>query len=436
MKPLDLIGAAVSSTFRSKTRTILTILAIFVGAFTLTITNGLGTGINRYIDDTVSGFGASDVLTVTKKADASAAPGSTAPRVYDPSTATTGGGRTGENTVSVLTSADLDALAKVSGVTTVKPVRSVSIDYIQSGGGTKYVISAAGSLVSGQTVKLDAGAKPDDAGSDLQLALPSTFVTPLGFSSAKDAVGKTVTLAVTDATRKQHTVDATVSGVSETTFSLTGGASSLLPNDALTNALYTAQQTGVQADQQNRYLQARVWFSSGASATQVKALQDRLTTAGFTSTTLQQQLGTFKAVIDGIVLVLNAFAIIALLAASFGIINTLFMSVQERTREIGLMKAMGMSSGKVFGLFSLEATFIGFLGSALGVLGGMLVGSVVSRILGRSLLSDLSGLQLVAFDARSIVFVILLVMVIAFLAGTLPAARAARQDPVESLRYE
>ena len=85
--------------------------------------------------------------------------------------------------------------------------------------------------------------------------------------------------------------------------------------------------------------------------------------------------GMFKTVIDGIVLVLNAFAIIALLAASFGIVNTLLMSVQERTREIGLMKAMGMGSGKVFGLFSLEAAFIGFLGSAIGVGVAMLAGT-------------------------------------------------------------
>ena len=82
----------------------------------------------------------------------------------------------------------------------------------------------------------------------------------------------------------------------------------------------------------------------------------------------------FKTVIDGIVLVLNAFAIIALLAASFGIVNTLFMSVQERTREIGLMKAMGMGNGRVFSLFSIEAAFIGFLGSAIGVVIAMLAG--------------------------------------------------------------
>ena len=58
MKAVDLIGTAIANTFRSRTRTLLTILAIFVGAFTLTLTNGLGTGINAYIDDTVDGVGA------------------------------------------------------------------------------------------------------------------------------------------------------------------------------------------------------------------------------------------------------------------------------------------------------------------------------------------------------------------------------------------
>src|SRR4029453_9481056 len=165
-------------------------------------------------------------------------------------------------------------------------------------------------------------------------------------------------------------------------------------------------------------------------------LQDRLTDAGYDATTLDDTLGTFNAVIDGIVLVLNAFAIIALLAASFGIVNTLLMSVQERTREIGLMKAMGMGSGKVFGLFSLEAVFIGFLGSAIGAGIGMLVGGAVSSALSGALLADLPGLTLIAFDPVSIAVIILVVMGVAFLAGTLPAARAARQDPVESLRYE
>ena len=141
--------------------------------------------------------------------------------------------------------------------------------------------------------------------------------------------------------------------------------------------------------------------------------------------------------IDGIVLVLNAFAIIALLAASFGIVNTLLMSVQERTREIGLMKAMGMGSGRVFALFSLEAAFIGFLGSAIGVGIAMLAGTGISSALVRTRCSPTCrgsrSSRSIRCRSRSI---ILIVMVIAFLAGTLPAARAAKADPVESLRYE
>lgn len=64
MKALDILASAVSNTFRGRTRTLLTVLAIFVGAFTLTITTGLGTGINRYIDTTVAEIGAEDVMTV------------------------------------------------------------------------------------------------------------------------------------------------------------------------------------------------------------------------------------------------------------------------------------------------------------------------------------------------------------------------------------
>lgn len=429
MRALDLIGTAIANTFRSKTRTILTILAIFVGAFTLTLTNGLGTGINRYIDDTVSSIGVSDVLTVTKHADATGS----GPRVYNPDTVSTGGAGPRTQTVAVITPADLDAIAAIDGVEKVEPVRTVALDYIQHGDGTKYVINAS-PLIQGQTVQVSAGTAPSD-GSRPELALPESYVAPLGFASDEDAVGASVTLALTDGTGAQQTVEATVTGVAQETFTL-GGTGGMVPNEALSTTLYDLQKVGTPPDRIDRYTQAHVWFASDASDAQISALQSSLTAAGYDSSTLKQQLGTFTTVIDGIVLVLNAFAVIALLAASFGIVNTLLMSVQERTREIGLMKAMGMGSGRVFTLFSLEATFIGFLGSAIGALIAIAVGSVVSRALARGLLSGLPGLQVIAFDPVSILVTILVVMFIAFLAGTLPAARAARQDPVESLRYE
>lgn len=434
MRTPDLIGAAVSNTFRSKTRTILTILAIFVGAFTLTLTSGLGTGINQYIDDTVSGVGASDAMTVTKTDEnATGLPGagSTGPAEYDPDAVSSG---IPGMTVVALTPDDIDTIEGIDGVLSVDAVRTITPDYIQAGDGTQFVASV-GSLIPGQTVVLATGTEPDPDTTNLEVALPLAYVEPLGFDSSDDAIGQTVTIGITDAERTQHTLDATVVGVAEEALASPTG-SSILINDALADALFDAQSTGLTDEQTERFASATVWFDPGATDTQIDALKDRLADEGFTGTTIADQLGMITTVIDGIVLVLNAFAIIALLAAAFGIVNTLYMSVQERTREIGLMKAMGMGSGRIFSLFSLEAAFLGFLGSAIGAGIAILAGTGISGALSGGVLADLPGLTLIAFDPASIATIIVLVMGIAFLAGTLPAARAARKDPVDALRYE
>lgn len=134
--------------------------------------------------------------------------------------------------------------------------------------------------------------------------------------------------------------------------------------------------------------------------------------------------------------VLNGFALIALLAASFGIVNTLLMSVQERTREIGLMKALGMTSGKVFGLFSMEAVLIGVMGSVIGVGLGIGVGAGGNAALVEGPLSDVAGLTLFTVEPVSIAAIVILIIIIAFLAGTLPARRASKKNPILALRYE
>jgi putative ABC transport system permease protein len=97
---------------------------------------------------------------------------------------------------------------------------------------------------------------------------------------------------------------------------------------------------------------------------------------------------------------------------------------------------MGMSGGRIFGLFSLEAVFIGLLGSAIGAVIAMAAGTVISSVLSNGLLEGLAGLQIIAFTPLSIATVLLLVMGIAFVAAVLPASRAARQSPIDSLRYE
>ncbi|WP_029069291.1 ABC transporter permease [Jonesia quinghaiensis] len=436
MKTRDLVSSAISNTFRSKTRTVLTALAIFIGAFTLTLTNGLGTGINAYIDDTLEGIGVSDVLTVTKPDPSSVGFGasSTEPQLYDPDSIDVDQGGAPGSSVIALTPEDLDELSSINGVLDVQAVRQVTVDFVQTADSELYVAQLAG-ILEGQSLNITAGREPDTDATTHEVVIPASYVESLGFTDASAIIGETLTLQVSDATRTSHSVDAEIVGTSEPTLASPLGES-IVANTSLTDALVEAQNTGIPAEQAERYPQASVWFAADASPEDITALKDRLSDAGYSGLTVEDQLGTFTTVIDGIVLVLNGFAVIALIAASFGIVNTLLMSVQERTREIGLMKAMGMGSGKVFGLFSLEATFIGFLGSAVGVFAAIISGTAISAALSESLLADLPGLQLIAFDPATTAVIILVIMGIAFLAGTLPAARAAKADPVTSLRYE
>jgi putative ABC transport system permease protein len=431
MKAIDILGTAVGNSFRSRLRTTLTVIAIFIGAFTLTITNGLGTGINDYIKNQVAALGAADVMNVTKPVEATDA--SSGPKPYEtsgPKEVASGAGRPGSTTLAI-TDDDITAIGDVKGITAVEPIVSVHPDYVEYDDNGKFQISV-NSLSGGIKVDLATGKLFTSGTTDLQIILPSSYVPTLGFDSNKDAVGKTVTLGITDAEKQQTTLEATVVGVQNAT--LFGSTPSL--NPALTTALYDAQNVGLPDDTTSEYGSVTAHFDPDSTPAQISAIKKDLVAAGYAGTTVADQLGTVKTVIDGIVLVLNAFAIIALLAAGFGIINTLLMSVQERTREIGLMKAMGMSGGRIFALFSTEAVFIGFLGSAIGAGVAIIVGSVISRVLSRGLLKGLEGLQVLQFTPASIGAVLLLVMGIAFIAAVLPASRAARQSPIDSLRYE
>ncbi|MHA7293594.1 ABC transporter permease [Arthrobacter sp. HLT1-21] len=165
-------------------------------------------------------------------------------------------------------------------------------------------------------------------------------------------------------------------------------------------------------------------------------LQADLAEQGYAVVTVADQVGIIQTVISGIIGVLNAFAVIALIAAGFGIINTLLMSVQERTREIGLMKAMGMGGGRIYALFSIEAVFIGFLGRVIGALAAIGTGAIANNVRAGSVHAELEGLEVLRFAPLPVGAIILLVMLIAFLAGTLPARRASRQNPIDALRYE
>ncbi|GAB3127534.1 ABC transporter permease [Glaciibacter psychrotolerans] len=431
MKSIDIIKAAVANTFRSRLRTTLTVIAIVIGAFTLTITSAIGTGVSNYINAQVASIGSTDVFTISPAVDTTPSVDA-GPKKYEPDAAKATGGFGGPGrSTAVLTQKDIDTIGTVSGIMSVEPLLIVSPDYIQYGNNGKFVLTVS---PSGTITKADlvTGKQLDNNSNDNQILLPTPYLASLGLGTAKDAVGATVTIGVTSYEGVQSTVEATVAGVQNET--LLGSSAAL--NQHLTTAISEVQREGTPASVVRGYAVATAQFDANLSTAQVKALQATLKDKGYSALTVADQLGSFESVINGIIGVLNAFAVIALIAAGFGIINTLLMSVQERTREIGLMKAMGMSGGKVYALFSMEAIFIGFLGSAIGALLAIGVGTVISNALADTVLSGLPGLQVMQFAPASIAVIIVVVMLIAFLAGTLPARRAARQNPIDALRYE
>lgn len=431
MKLIDILKTASSNIWQSKLRTFLTVIAVFIGAFTLTLTTGVGAGISQYIDSQVESIGAKNVLIIQAKQTSSNSSGSTDPQKYDPEKTTSSRGE--GMTVTVLSKSDIEKIRNTEGILDVTPQQNVSPSYIVGANNQKYVLSVS-HYIDGTNVAMNAGTIPTNSSSELQIDLPYNYVSPLGFSSYSEAIGKTVKIGIEDALGAISEVTATVVGVPQKSLISSSGSASI--NTTLFNKLYTVQSTGLPTNSLEKYTNAIAHFNTVYSSAQITDLKNRLDKAGFTGTTIEDQIGIVKQIINGIVIVFDIFAAIALLAASFGVINTLLMSVQERTKEIGLMKAMGMGKSRIFILFSTEAILLGFWGSFLGALAAMGVGNIANTVATHTFLKDFEGLHLLAFPLLNLAYIVLGIMAVAFLAGTLPARRAAGLNPIEALRYE
>src|SRR5699024_3405458 len=118
--------------------------------------------------------------------------------------------------------------------------------------------------------------------------------------------------------------------------------------------------------------------------------------------TVEDQMGIVSGIIDAITWVFNGFTLIALLVASFGIVHSLLISVQRPTRQFCLYKALGMSSGKVFTLFSTESIVIGLMGSVIGIGLGAAVGAIGNSMLINGPLDSVPGLSLYAIEPTAL----------------------------------
>ncbi len=434
MSLYDLLTTASSNLLRSKLRTFLTIIAIFIGAMTITLTNGIGTGVKSYLNKQMGNLGATNVLTIQLNDTTPSGPtsASSPPAVYNPNqkVAATGGGREAQKQI-LMNAKDISTIKAVPGITSAVPARAIVADYIMGTGG-KYQVSLQQQFGT-TTAQMLAGGGVNAGSSQNQITIPANYVSSLGYASNQAIIGKTVTIGITSAKGTQSTVTATITGVQQIAVI---GPSAAYMNTALANQLYAIQSNGLPPATTSSYSTVAATFPSSYTPAQITNLENALKAKGYTGQTIKDKENTVFNALSAVIIILDIFGVIALLAASFGIVNTLLMSVQERTKEIGLMKALGMGRGRIFTLFSIEAVLIGFWGSLLGVAFAALVGSVVNAVGKHTFLKNLPGLSLVTFPLSTIVVVMGAIMIIAFLAGTLPAYRASKKDPIEALRYE
>jgi len=146
-----------------------------------------------------------------------------------------------------------------------------------------------------------------------------------------------------------------------------------------------------------------------------------------TGAEFDEQVGSFTGIFNAIII---GVAVISLVVGGLSVINTMAMSVAERTREIGIKRAIGGSRRRIIRELVTEAAFIGFIGGVIGlVLGAIVV--IFANEAGRS-----SGTILFDLTPGTAIFAVAFSTVLGMVAGVIPAWSAARLDPVEALRYE
>ena len=433
MKILDIFKTALANTLRTKLRTFLTVTAVVVGAFTLTLTSGIGAGINKYIDAQVDAMGDTNQVYVmpAQTMDASMSFAGSEPQEYDPDSE----GSTSEFGMPALDEDDIDELEQLDNVELVDPMVFVNVEYLETPDGTQYALSSAGLPFELTMVEYAAGGPPSTSSDDYEMVVPTSWLGTFDIDdveNADQAIGEMITVGVQDLEGNTETVEAEVVGVSEET--ITGSGAQPIPSHGLNQEIAEINNTAGDTTLDYSYMQAVLTVNNLAeNEDQIKADLAEIDMVG---QTVEDQMGMISGIIDAITWVFNGFALIALLAASFGIVNTLLISVQERTRQIGLYKALGMTNGKVFTLFSTEAIVIGLMGSIIGIGLGAVLGVVGNSLLISGPLDSVPGLSLFAIEPMSLLIIAVVIILIAFLAGTLPARRAATKDPIEALRHD
>lgn len=449
MKRIDIMRRAGRNLKQAKGRTFLTSLAIAVGSFTLTLSLAAGEGARQYAENLLKNNIDPQALFIVKDSSITTTGPSSNLQEYSDDIAASRG-----MTIKMITKDDLTKLEARSDLKQVVPIYQLSAKYVQFEGLDKKYVAPVSYYDASTVSDTSAGTLPKlgEQIGDAEILVPQDFVDTLGLK-ASELIGKTVTLTIAQTTAtptsdevrqaflsggNQAVQDLVKPKTKDFTFTvravLKKSSMSLTSNPQLHVSTNAARDINDYAN--NGSEEANKFFGVTALAVgEPDAVKDSIQSdLGLTVQTAKDAQGllfTFINVLQGIV---AGFAVLALIASVFGIINTQYISVLERTSQIGLMKALGMPRRDIAKLFRYEAAWIGFLGGIFGVGLGLLVGWIANPKITEAL--DLGDNSLLIFVWWQLAVLVVSLVMVAIVAGWLPSRKAARLDPIEALRTE
>lgn len=482
MSFFDILHLALRNLRQAKLRAILTMMGVIVGVSVIVTMVSFGLGLQSNMLARFKALDLFNEIQVFGRGLSNLAGLDRAPRQE-------GEGRNARNRADktptrILDDAGIKEIAAINGVAYVEPTVNFGV-YVRSNGkllsqfvgganipnaSTRFQHFAAGKMISAPNVA--------------EAVVSERFVRDFGYATPADAIGKTLELLAPPSDKKSEKeeespnffgipldepgLDESRSDIESRTFRIAGvlsteiregagqgglrgmmpGAGIYIPLQmahewSITHrgpmsqvALALARRGGNLAEGQTEgYDTAVVRVSDPVKLTEVR---QKLTELGFGSFSIVDELDQIRTVFLIIDSVLGLLGGISLLVASFGIANTMIMSILERTREIGIMKAIGAEDREIRLIFFVEAAVIGVVGGVIGVLLAWGIDGLANRLAYRFILKP-QGASFIDFFNLPLYLslgAILFALVVSILAALYPASRAARIDPVRALRHD